>query len=103
MAADKHVGAKYTAKEKYLLSGIARCECGTAMTGSKVTSRGNTFVYYRCDKSHRQSACNARRVSRDEIEKEVIAAIESDILSVDSIYTRSSPCISYINSQSGST
>ncbi|WP_094607320.1 recombinase family protein [Sporomusa silvacetica] len=66
----KHAPGSYTAKEIYYLSGLIHCgECGAAMSGSRVTSRGNKYSYYRCDHQQRNNSCGNARIKKDDIEK----------------------------------
>lgn len=36
------------AKEIYALSGRIFCECGAAMSGTRIGARGNKYIYYAC-------------------------------------------------------
>ena len=73
----KHAPGSYTAKEIYYLSGLIRCgECGAAMSGSRVTSRGNTYAYYRCDHQQRNNSCGNTRIKKDDLEKLVFEYVE---------------------------
>ncbi len=65
------------------LSGMIKCACGATMIGSRVTSRGNTYVYYQCDNQHRKRGCDVSRIKRDEIEDLVYDKIHADILASD--------------------
>ncbi|MBP2654769.1 MAG: Recombinase [Firmicutes bacterium] len=67
----------YTAKETYFLSGLVHCgECGAIMSGSKVTSRGNKYSYYRCDKQQRNNSCGNARIKNEDIEAVVFDYIK---------------------------
>jgi len=82
----KHSPGSSRAKEMYTLAGLVYCECGAKMVGSRVTSRGNTYSYYRCDKQQRTlSNCGTGRIKKDEIEKMVIDEIENKVLSPDAL------------------
>jgi len=68
----KRAPAASTAKEFYYLSGLIVCgECGAKMVGARVTSRGNKYVYYRCDKQQRNDSCGNSRIKKDDIESAV--------------------------------
>ena len=65
----KHAPGASTAKEFYYLSGLIKCgECGAKMVGARVTSRGNKYIYYRCDKQQRNNFCGNSRIKKDDIE-----------------------------------
>jgi len=68
----KRAPAASTAKEFYYLSGLIVCgECGAKMVGARVTSRGNKYAYYRCDKQQRNNYCGNNRIKKDDIEAAV--------------------------------
>jgi site-specific DNA recombinase len=83
ISAAKSTPGIYKAKEVYNLSGMIKCACGATMIGSRVTSRGNTYVYYQCDNQHRKRGCDVPRIKRDEIEDLVYDKIHLDILASD--------------------
>ncbi|GMB01042.1 serine recombinase [Pelosinus sp. IPA-1] len=86
MTEDKHSPGSGKAKEIYTLSGLVYCECGAKMAGGRVTSRGNVYSYYRCDKQQRTlNNCGTGRVKKEELEKMVLDKIETEILSPDAI------------------
>lgn len=85
MEESKHAPAAHTAKEIYYLSGKIRCECGAAMVGSRVTSRGNKYAYYKCDRQHRQANCGNTRIKKEDIETSVIQLIEEHYLAEDKL------------------
>lgn len=86
MIESKRSPGSHTAKEEYLLSGLIYCgECGAKMVGSRVTSRGNKYVYYRCDRQQRQNSCGNSRIKKEDVEKEVLAFIEKEYLDPDKI------------------
>lgn len=86
MSADKQTPGAARAKEIYALSGLVYCECGAKMVGSRVTSRGNTYSYYRCDKQQRTlNNCGTGRIKKSELEQMVLDKIETEILSPKAI------------------
>jgi len=86
MADAKHSPGSGRAKEMYILSGLVHCECGAKMVGGRVTSRGNIYSYYRCDKQIRTlSNCGTGRIKKSDLEKMIMDEIENKILSPDAI------------------
>ena len=80
--ADKVQAGRYSARETYLLSGKVRCECGSAMNGSRGTNqKGIVFPYYRCSNAHGKRACSAGKVGRDWLEKLVSDALDVEVCS----------------------
>ena len=68
----KRAPAASTAKEFYYLSRLIVCgECGAKMVGARVTSRGNKYAYYRCDKQQRNNYCGNSRIKKEDIESAV--------------------------------
>ena len=76
----KHAPGVHKAKEVYNLSGLIKCACGSVMVGSRIKSRGNVYVYYRCDSQQRKKGCNVSRIKREDVEGFVFDKIHSDIL-----------------------
>ncbi|SDF88482.1 recombinase family protein, partial [Sporomusa acidovorans] len=86
MSKDKHVPGVAKAKEIYTLSGLVYCECGAKMVGSRVTSRGNVYSYYRCDKQQRTlNNCGVGRIKKAELEQKVLNKIDTEILSPEGV------------------
>ena len=86
MADSKHRPGAGKAKEIYTLSGLVYCECGAKMAGGRVTSRGNIYSYYRCDKQQRTlNNCGTGRIKKSELEQMVLDKIETEILSPDAL------------------
>ena len=46
------------------------------MSGSRVTSRGNTYAYYRCDHQQRNNSCGNTRIKKEDLEKLVFEYVE---------------------------
>lgn len=72
-------------RSRYLLSGLLHCQhCGGAMVGYEV----NGFFYYDCStrKLSRNERCNARRISKKEIELAVLEHIKNNALSLDTLF-----------------
>jgi site-specific DNA recombinase len=68
------VGARASKRSSALLSGLARCKCGAAMTPTTAKGRGRTYAYYACAKLLKQgsAACPGSRVAAHVLEPFVI-------------------------------
>jgi site-specific DNA recombinase len=69
-----NTGARASRRSTALLSGIARCKCGAAMTPTTAKGRGRTYAYYACAKLVKQgsAACPGSRVAAHVLEPFVI-------------------------------
>lgn len=57
------------AKEVYALSGRIFCQCGAAMTGSRVGAKGNKYSYYACgNQRYKHGDCDIPMVRKEKIE-----------------------------------
>ena len=64
------------AKEIYALSGRIFCECGAAMSGTRIGARGNKYIYYACsNQKNKHGNCDVSMVRKDKIEYVVYLAI----------------------------
>jgi site-specific DNA recombinase len=65
----------------YLLSGILRCACGSAMTGH--SAKSGKYFYYLCSRNYRQGkdACAQVMLPKEKLEKAVLEQIMTRILS----------------------
>ena len=64
------------AKEIYALSGRIFCECGAAMSGTRIGARGNKYIYYACsNQKNKHGHCDVSMVRKDKIEYVVYLAI----------------------------
>ncbi|MBM4447423.1 MAG: recombinase family protein [Chloroflexi bacterium] len=85
----KERGPKMTHPRKvssfYLLSGVLRCACGSAMTGH--SAKSGKYFYYMCSRSYRQGkdACAQIMLPKDKLEEAVVDQILTRILSDASI------------------
>jgi site-specific DNA recombinase len=72
-----NVPARATKRSTALLSGIARCKCGAAMTRSTAKRHGRTYSYYACASAVKngRTACPGSRVATGVLEKFVIERI----------------------------
>jgi DNA invertase Pin-like site-specific DNA recombinase len=62
------VGARSRPHRVYVLAGVLRCGCGSAMTGEARVSRGRDWRYYRC----RANSCHAPLVPAEVAERAVL-------------------------------
>jgi site-specific DNA recombinase len=77
---DRHLQGRYLAKEKYLLTGLIRCQCGSAMNGSRTTNkRSGTYSYYKCSGQHSGSECTGSRIKKDAVENHVINVLKKEL------------------------
>jgi site-specific DNA recombinase len=69
-----NTGARASRRSTALLSGLARCKCGAAMTPTTAKGRGRTYAYYACAKLLKQgrAACPGSRVAAHVLEPFVI-------------------------------
>jgi site-specific DNA recombinase len=69
-----NTGTRTTRRSNALLSGLARCKCGAAMTPTTAKGRGRTYAYYACAKLVKQgrAACPGSRVAAHVLEPFVI-------------------------------
>ena len=66
-----------TSKYHYMLNNlnVIKCaSCGATMTGAANKSRTDPILYYACP-NHRKNGCPTKNISRDKIEKLILAAI----------------------------
>ncbi len=70
-------GARRGKRSAALLSGIARCHCGAAMTPTTCKRHGRTYSYYACARSvkHGKAACPGSRVAAGKLEAFVVEQI----------------------------
>ena len=71
------VGARAAKRSTALLSGILRCQCGSAMTPTTAKGRGRTYNYYACARAVKQgkAACPGSRVAAGVIEQFVVEEV----------------------------
>jgi site-specific DNA recombinase len=71
------VGARATKRSKALLSGLARCKCGAALTPTTAKGRGRTYAYYACARLVKQgsAACPGSRVAAHVLEPFVVERV----------------------------
>ena len=86
MEENRKNGAKYKAKEIYLLSGKLVCgSCGNVMTGERRKS-GNSYIrYYICNYRKRTGQCQQKSVRADLIEEKVINNLNQKIFNKKNI------------------
>jgi site-specific DNA recombinase len=75
-----------TISSQYLLSGLLFCgKCGSAMTGC--CAKSGQYFYYDCVRHQKKGkeACNARLVSKDELECFVLERIQQNILTEENL------------------
>ena len=60
---------KANAKEVYALSGRIFCQCGAAMTGTRIGAKGNKYSYYACGtQRYKHGDCEVPMIRKDKIE-----------------------------------
>lgn len=60
---------KANAKEVYALSGRIFCQCGAAMTGTRIGAKGNKYSYYACGtQRYKHGDCDVPMIRKDKIE-----------------------------------
>lgn len=77
----QHKPFKRSVKNSYLLSGLARCECGGSMTGHTMRRRDRkTYSYYVCHNhtSKGPKICMGNTISREILETYVSAKIKTN-------------------------
>lgn len=77
----QHKGFTRAVKNSYLLTGLARCECGGAMVGHTMRRRNRkTYSYYMCHNyaSKGPKICTGNTVSKDILETYVTAKIKTN-------------------------
>jgi site-specific DNA recombinase len=72
-------GARATKRSSALLSGIARCKCGAAMTPTTSKGRARTYNYYACARAVKQgkAACPGSRVPAGQLEQFVVEQVRA--------------------------
>lgn len=83
-------------RSTYLLSGLAFCQhCGAALVGHKIEN----WDYYLCSKRKlsRGQLCNARRISKIELENAVIEAVKENALSLETIVNLQDKVLNELN------
>jgi site-specific DNA recombinase len=78
---DRRLAGSYKAKERYLLTGLISCICGSAMQGSKTTNqRSGTYSYYKCcSQQAGGSECKGRRAKKEAVEEFVLARLQEQL------------------------
>lgn len=82
MNSHRRDGGRRNAKHVYLFSGKVYCkECGKAMVGNarRAGRDGHLYITYRCPSQ--KYACQNKEISRDHLERYVIALMEKEIFS----------------------
>jgi DNA invertase Pin-like site-specific DNA recombinase len=79
----RKIGKTPVYQNDYLLSGIIKCHCGSAMTG--VSAKNNQYHYYQCGASLRRNKCEAKRITARKIEDAVIKAIKTSFITKESV------------------
>ena len=77
-------GARYKAKNQYLLTGVIRCgKCGYSMTGNTRLSGQSKTPYsdYECNGKKNKRLCNMRNINRDHIEDIVLTGLYENLFS----------------------
>lgn len=73
-------------KTVYLFSGIAVCgDCGRQMSRKVSTVAGKKYVYYMCSANKKDGSCSSHRIREDELEKVVVAYLNTYIRELCSI------------------
>lgn len=93
MLDNNKTGPRTIDKSTYILTGVLRCgECGSAMTGHTITKKGNgderiRYRYYNCHTGRKRNGeCgHSKQHPAEALEKEVLTAIEKQILKPDDI------------------
>ena len=69
----------------FLLSGLAFCSCGRAMTGC--SAKSGTHFYYICSRSSKQGkeACSARMLPKEKLERLVIRQLQARVLTQENL------------------
>ena len=84
--ADKKKTIIATKSQKYILSGVLFCSCGSPMVGVSAGGRNKIYYYYSCSSQQRRpGACHEKKLRRDKIENLIISNTKSRILNKDTI------------------
>lgn len=80
-AMKQRASGRHTAKEIYLLSGLIRCACGSAMVGDRLKSKGQYIKYYRCTaRKSKLTDCKVSRIRATVLETKIQTMIEEMIV-----------------------
>ena len=73
------------ASSVFLLSGLAFCSCGHAMTGC--SAKSGTHFYYICSRSSKQGkeACSARMLPKEKLERSVVKQLQARVLTQENL------------------
>jgi site-specific DNA recombinase len=79
---DPRMGAAKQVSSPLLLSGLAVCKCGSAMTlGTGTGKQGTTYRYYRCSAANRGTqVCSSPRIPEATLDHAVLDAVRSRVL-----------------------
>ena len=78
----QHKGARFKARETYLLSGKIVCgECGAAFAGNHRKAYANhpEYTSYRCTRKNNAVVCRNKEVNRDEVESLVLRTLADKV------------------------
>lgn len=78
--------AQHKAKVNYLLTGLLYCgECGSAMVGNRRVRGDKVYASYECGGRKRKHDCNAKSITKEKIERQVLTELEQKILNPQAI------------------
>ena len=71
------IAGRERAQHDYLLTGLARCQCGHALTTSLGKGNGGTYFYYRCTGLQKRvnHSCTVRQVRAEVLEDAVLSIV----------------------------
>ncbi|AHB12848.1 serine recombinase [Dehalococcoides mccartyi CG1] len=74
-----------TVPSQYLLSGMAFCSCGAALTGH--SAKSGQYAYYQCNRKFKQGngVCNCQAIPKTKLESAVIKQIKSRVLTEENL------------------
>jgi site-specific DNA recombinase len=80
-------GGRFKAKTLYLLSGLVRCECGSAMQGNTRKDGRGRSVYssYDCQAKRNKKGCSSSGIRKDNLDSFVLSELYDKVLSEVSI------------------